>query len=93
MATSTVKLPEDVKALAEARAAELGYADVGEYVARLIRGEVAGGPDGLTIDSDAQLEALLHGRADGPWVDVDAADFKRMRAKLEARLDRSEGRP
>ena len=93
MATSIVKLPNDVKALAESRAAERGCADVGEYVARVIRDEAAGGPDGLTLDSDAQLEELLQKRVAGPWVDVDAADFEGMRERLKARLDGSENRP
>jgi hypothetical protein len=86
MATRTVRLPDDVMTLAEARAAEAGCADVGEYLARLVRHEASGGPAGLSIDSDEQLEALLLGRLDGPSVEMDAADFRRMRKRLEARL-------
>jgi hypothetical protein len=87
MSKLTVTLPDDVKALAEARAAESGCADVAEYVARLIRGDAAGAPGGLIIDSDEQLQALLLGRIDGPFVEMDASDFQRMRDKLKARLD------
>jgi hypothetical protein len=91
MARLTLTLPEDVKALAEARAAEEGCADVGEYVARLIRGEAAGAPQALTVDSDEQLEALLKDRVDGPFVETNAADFQRMREKLKDRLDGEPG--
>jgi hypothetical protein len=86
MATLTVELPDEVKALAEARAAEAGCADVGEYLARLIQSEAVGGPSGLSIDSDEELEALLRNRLNGPTLEMDAADFRRMRAALEARI-------
>lgn len=91
MSTLKVTLPDDVKALAEARAAEAGCADVGEYVARLIRGEAAGAPLGLTVDSDEELQDLLLARVDGPFVETDAADFQRMRERLKARLDAAPG--
>lgn len=86
MATLTVQLPDDVKGLAEARAAEAGYADVGQYLAELIRGDTAAGPADLTVDSDDALEALVLGRLDGPSVEMDEADFRQMRQKLEARV-------
>jgi hypothetical protein len=91
MPTLALSLPDDVRALAEARAAEAGCADVGEYVARLIRGEAAGAPAGLSVDSDEQLQALLLARADGPFVDMDAADFRQMREKLKSRVDAGPG--
>ena len=86
MARLTVEFPEDVRRLAEARAVEAGCADVGEYLARLVRDDAAGAPPNLTIDSDDQLEALLRRRADDSAVEMDAADFAQMREKLRARL-------
>jgi hypothetical protein len=86
MATVTIQLPEDVKALAESRAAAAGCADVGEYLAHLIRGEAAAGPEGLTVGSDGELEALLLRRLDGPSVEMDEADFQRIRQRLHERL-------
>jgi hypothetical protein len=87
MATLTIQVPEEIKALAEARAAEAGCADVGEYVARLISGEAAVAPEGLSVESDAMLEALLLRRLDGASVEMDEADFGRMRSALRDRLD------
>ncbi|MGB7158642.1 MAG: hypothetical protein WBD40_11285 [Tepidisphaeraceae bacterium] len=91
MATLTVHLPEDLKTLAESRAAAAGCADVGEYLAQLIRGEAAAAPGGLVVDSDEQLEALLLRRLDGPSVAMDGADFDRIRARLRARIDPASG--
>ena len=91
MATLEVELPDDVKALAEARAAESGCADVGEYLADLVRGEAAGAPEQLSVDSDQQLESLLLRRLDGEEIEMDAADFRRMRERLRARLDSDAG--
>jgi hypothetical protein len=98
MVTQSVRLPKDVKRLAEARAVAAGFRDVGEFVAQLIVGEAAGAPEGLIVRSDRALEKLLTSRIDGPFVDADAADFKRMRKKLRDRLSkeqkrRAKGRP
>ena len=91
MATLTVHLPDDVKSLAEARAAQAGCADVGEYLARLVRGEAAGGPAGLAVDADDALESLLLGRLCGTPVEMDAADFQQMRQKLDNTLGPDRG--
>jgi hypothetical protein len=94
MATLTLRLPANLKALAEARAAEAGFSDVGDFVAQLIVGEAVGAPEGLTVRSGAQLEQLLASRMDGPFVEMDAADFKQMRKKLQRRLgERTKGQP
>ena len=91
MATLTIHLADDVKSLAEARTAEAGYADVAEYLTRLIRGEAAGAPQGLELDSDADLESLLMARLDGAAVEMNQQDFQQIRAKLSARLDNGPG--
>jgi len=92
MTTLTVKLPDDVKDLAESRAAQAGCATVDEYLVQLIRGEAAAAPAGLSIDADEQLEALLLRRQDGPSVEMDDADFARMREQLRARIDPPSGK-
>jgi hypothetical protein len=94
MANSNVTLPADVKALADARAAAGGYGDVGEYIAELIRDEASGGPPGMTLDSDADVEALLQRRSQGPSVVMDDADFDQIREKVKAAIAaRREARP
>jgi len=82
----TIEVPDELKALAEARAAKAGFSNVDQFVAQLIVGEAAGAPAGLVVDSDTEIEALLTSRASGPFVDMDASDFIQMRKKLVERL-------
>lgn len=86
MATLTVTLSDEVKALAEARATAAGFADLGEYVAAMVHDEMIGGPPHLRVGSDEELEALLMSRIDGPFVETGPEDFARMRQKLEVIL-------
>ena len=86
MATLTVTLSDEVRDLAQAKARAAGFADLGEYVAEIIRYETMGGPPGLHVETDAELESLLASRLDGPSIVMDAADFQQIRRKLEARL-------
>jgi hypothetical protein len=89
MATLNLNLPDELKARAEARAAEGGFATVEQYVQQLLRADVdAAGSD----EVDEDLEALLLERLDGPAIDVNEADFRGMRARFQARLD-SQSRP
>ena len=55
---ATINIPDDLKTQAEARAAEGGYASVEEYVAAVVRTDVAS-------QADEELEALLLNRLDG----------------------------
>jgi hypothetical protein len=82
MTTLTVNLPDKVKALAESRASAAGYADVSEYLARLIEAEASASSLDSESNSDDQLEALLLARVDDNGVEMDAADFQRLRKKL-----------
>jgi hypothetical protein len=81
MATISVQLSAELKALAEARASAAGCADVAEYLAQLIRGEAASAPEGLSVNSDEELEALLLGRLQGPSVEMTDADFDAIRQR------------
>ena len=92
MSQLTINLPDHIRALAETRATEAGCADVSEYVSLLIRAEAAGAPVGLEIDSDEQVEALLLTRRDGPFVEMDDADLKQIRQKVEAQLGSAQDR-
>jgi hypothetical protein len=84
MATVSLNLPDDLRARAEARAAESGFATVEQYVEQLVRTDADAG-DVDEVDED--LERLLLDRLDGPGMEVNREDFQRMRAKLQARLD------
>ena len=69
MARVTLDLPHDLKAKAEARAAESGHNTVEEYVRSLIEADAAapddaGGPPHLSFQSDKELEAFLLHRID-----------------------------
>lgn len=85
MATLTVS--DNVKAEVEARAAAEGFHNVEQYLKALLEAENAGAPPTQTVESDDQAEALLLTRLDGPEVEMDAADFARMREKFRDRLD------
>ena len=89
---ASISIPDELKAQTEARAIEGGFASVDEFVEALLRAEAAGAPDGLTVDSDEDLKRLVERRIDGPWVEVNAADFAQMRAKFQKHLDGLAGR-
>ena len=57
MATLTFDVSEEVKKLAETRAAAAGYASVAEYLAGLIEGEAAVRPSGLPWIQGNNLKA------------------------------------
>ena len=82
MSALKLDLPDGLRSRVEARAAESGFASVELYVQALLVADAAGG----SVIDDAQLEALLLGRIDGPFVDADDADFRRMRQKYEAKV-------
>jgi hypothetical protein len=82
MSALNIHLPDGLRSRVEARAAESGFDSVEAYVEALVLADAAGGQ---ALD-DEQLERLLLGRLDGPFVDADDADFRQMRAKLDARL-------
>jgi hypothetical protein len=90
MASLNLNLSDELKARAEARAAESGFGSVEQYVEQLVRAD-AGGDSGY----DEELEKVLLSRLDGgPGIEVDAEDFRRMREKFQARLDStSESKP
>lgn len=92
MPTFNVELPDELRAVAEAGAAEAGYADVGEYLSQLIRNDALAGPPELLAHSDETLAALLATRVDGPWVEVNEADFEQIRRKFEGRVGPRPGR-
>jgi hypothetical protein len=82
MSALKIDLPDGLRSRVEARAAESGFASVESYVQALLVADAAGGP----VVDDAQLEAILLSRIDGPFVEADDADFRQMRQKFEAKL-------
>jgi len=83
MPALTLQLSDEIRTRAAARATENGFDSVEAYVQALLLDDVTTAP----VLSDDQLEPLLLGRLDGPFVDADQDDFRRMRQKLEAELD------
>ncbi|HEY8667902.1 MAG TPA: hypothetical protein VIL86_14660 [Tepidisphaeraceae bacterium] len=69
MSTIRLTIPDDVKAIAEARAAEAGHSDIARYIESLIRLDAAGkdygAPASLSFSNDDELEALLQEAIDG----------------------------
>ncbi len=81
----SLNLSENIKALAEARAAERGHSTVEEYVEELVRTDA-----GDAEEFDKDLERLLLERVDGPFVEMDASDFAQIRQKFQAYVDASD---
>src|SRR2546423_342970 len=82
MSALNIHLPDSLRSRVEARAAESGFDSVEAYVEAVLLADVAGGP----ATEDAQLEALLLKRVDGPLVDTDEAGFRPIRDRLTAQL-------
>lgn len=82
MANILISLPDDLKAQAEARAAESGCASVEEYVEQLVQRDAGG-----EVEFDEELEQLLLQRMDGPFIEMDATDFAQIREKFRRYLD------
>ena len=87
---ATITIPDDVKAIAETRAAEAGYASADEYVAALVRGETVGAndygaPEHLTVQTHEQLVALVREGLASPAREMTPEDWDRMREELVAR--------
>ena len=87
MAALNIHLADDIRARIESKAAESGFANVEAYVEAMLVAEAAS-PGRI---SDHELAALLRSRANGPFVDMDEADFQQMRRKLEKRLGVTRG--
>jgi plasmid stability protein len=83
MAALNIDLPDELRSRLEARAAENGFDSIEAYAEAVLRADAVGGP----VIEDEQLESTLLERLNGPFVDVDDADFRAMREKLRARLD------
>ena len=82
MARLNIQVPERLRSRAVARAREGGFSTVDEYVQALLLADAVGGP---AVD-DAGIRDLLLGRLDGPFVEADPADFRRIRNKFRRRV-------
>ena len=86
-------LPAELRAKAEARAAEAGHSSLEHYIESLIRADVDidefGALDRLTFRSREQLEKLvLEGLASGSSKELTDADWEEKRRRL---LERHSG--
>lgn len=90
MTAVSINLTEPLRARLESLAERSGFAGVKAYVEAMVRADAACA-DQL---GDAPLEPVLLDRVDGPFVEVNVADFKQIHQKLKKRLaSRSEKRP
>jgi hypothetical protein len=89
MATLTVS--EKLKLRVEAQASAEGFESVEAFIEKLVDANDLGGPPELSVGSDDELQAIVDRRLDGPWVEADAAEFARIKAKFREQVDRSAG--
>ena len=83
MTTLSIDLPDPLRAFAERKAAELGLATVGDYLARLVR-------DQQKAEAKAKLEALLLASLEsGPPIEV-TEEYKAEKIRLLERQTREE---
>jgi hypothetical protein len=82
MAALKINVSDDLKSRLHERAKSSGFSSPEHYVEAMVIADLAG-PE----MNDQQIEALLLSRIDGPFVEVDHADFEQMRRKLRKRLD------
>jgi hypothetical protein len=87
MAALKINVSNNVHSRLKTQAKKNGFRTVEQYVETMLVVETAG----PQID-DQELERLLLSRIDGPFVEVDHADFQRMRQKLQERLDAPKGK-
>jgi hypothetical protein len=84
----SLNLPSELKAKAEARAAEAGHDSVERYIESLIRADVEsvidpGAPPDLSCGAASQVEALVaEGLASGPARQLSDADWSEKRRRL-----------
>ena len=82
---ATITIPDDLKAEAETRAAEGGYATVEEYVAAVLRADAA-------AHGEPELEAVLLERlGGGPGVELTTRFIEQFRRDVEQRRAFSAG--
>lgn len=85
MVQINIQLPEDIKSIAEERAARGGYRNVDTYVESLIRADVEeefSPPEHLHIHSQTHLEELLQEAHAGGTVELTKADWEEKRRRL-----------
>jgi hypothetical protein len=84
----SLNLPSELKAKAEARAAEAGHGSVERYIESLIRADVEpqadpGAPPGLSCKAAGQVEDLVaEGMASGPGRVLSDEDWAEKRRRL-----------
>jgi hypothetical protein len=89
MTRISISLSEELRAQADARAAQSGCASIEEYVEQLVRRDAGGDLE----EFDEELEHLLLKRLEGPSVEVNDADFAQIREKFRRHLGGPEGQP
>lgn len=85
MSTISLTLPDPLKEFVEARAAERGFADAGEYVQELIRLERE------RCAKERLEELLIEGLNSGEPIPINDEWFEKKRARLLASHSQSSG--
>jgi hypothetical protein len=87
----TVTLSAETAELAKSRAKSLGFADVAEYLARLVEEEAIddtreySAPEHLTVRTREQLERLIEEGRKTPARPMTSADWDQMRHRFRER--------
>jgi hypothetical protein len=96
MSTLTIELADDLRARAQARAAQAGYATLAEYLSSLMRADieaseaVAALPARVTFSTREELESKLAEALDGGSREVDLDEWMGEHVRrLTLRQDRS----
>jgi len=93
----SLNLPGELRAKAEARAAEAGHGSVEHYIESLIRADVEsqadpGAPSDLSCDAAGQVEALVaEGLASGVGRIISDDDWSEKRRRLPERHSADNG--
>ena len=91
MNMAMLTISEQLKARVEAQASAEGFESVEAFIQKLVDANDLGGPPELTVNSDDELRTIVDRRPEGPWVDADAAEFARIKAKCREQADRAAG--
>ena len=97
MVTLSLSLPDDIKALAEARAADSGHARLEVDLDAFIRADAMNEtesdvPPDVTVRTRDELEAKLLEGLQSPASDMTAADWQAMRREFLRRHSRTDTR-
>jgi hypothetical protein len=83
----TITLPDDVREQAERQAKAAGFADVGDYLADLVREDAEAGPppDQYAGRTREEFERLINETVGCEWKTMDEAFWERLDQRIRAK--------